>query len=150
MAMDGLKQARLSIPLTQKQLADAMGVKHNTISDWETGRTSPDTEQIVALCSLLKVSADDLLRTKHDVPSLTMYEQRHIKKYRQCDAHGRGTVDMVLEREWQRSTGQVDTRDTLRVVARDQGTIELPAEAADALKKAALKKKQEKDNTGKD
>lgn len=61
-----LKKYRNKAGLTQRQLADVVGVKHNTISDWESGRTSPDTDDIVLLCETLMISADALLGTVHD------------------------------------------------------------------------------------
>jgi len=58
-----LRKYRKLAGMTQRQLAEAVGVKHNTISDWETGRTSPDTSEIVLLCNALAISADMLLGT---------------------------------------------------------------------------------------
>ncbi len=33
-----IRKARLKKGWTQKQLAEAIGVKHNSISDWENGK----------------------------------------------------------------------------------------------------------------
>jgi SOS-response transcriptional repressor LexA len=35
---------------------------------------------------------------------LNQHERAHIGKYRKCDDHGRGTVDIVLDREYERSS----------------------------------------------
>jgi len=61
-----LKSIRQSKSLTQRQLADLVGVQHNTISDWENMRTSPDTDEIRKLCNALMVSADELLGTQKE------------------------------------------------------------------------------------
>ena len=38
-----LKKARKRCGLTQRQLANLVGAKHNSVSNWETGQNEPDT-----------------------------------------------------------------------------------------------------------
>ena len=47
--------------LTQKQLADLVGVSDKTISKWETGRGIPDTVIMGELCKVLGISINELL-----------------------------------------------------------------------------------------
>ena len=47
--------------LTQKQLADLVGVSDKTISKWETGRGIPDTAIMNNLCDVLGISINELL-----------------------------------------------------------------------------------------
>ena len=47
--------------LTQKQLADLVGVSDKTISKWETGRGIPDTAIMSELCNVLGISVNELL-----------------------------------------------------------------------------------------
>lgn len=47
--------------LTQKQLADRVGVSDKTISKWETGRGIPDTAIMGELCKELGISINELL-----------------------------------------------------------------------------------------
>lgn len=47
--------------LTQKQLADLVGVSDKTISKWETGRGIPDTAIMNELCQVLGISINELL-----------------------------------------------------------------------------------------
>ena len=47
--------------LTQKQLADLVGVSDKTISKWETGRGIPDTAIMYNLCEVLGISINELL-----------------------------------------------------------------------------------------
>ena len=61
---NSIKKYRNHAKMTQKQLADAVGVKHNTVSGWESDRTSPDTDAIILICDTLKISADMLLETE--------------------------------------------------------------------------------------
>ena len=55
-----LKIARENAGLSQKQLADELGVKVQTIGNWEGGRANPklDLDQTFKFCSLLKVTLD--------------------------------------------------------------------------------------------
>lgn len=56
-----IKKARLRAELTQKELADMINVKHNSISDWENDKTEPNVDNIADLCKALRVSPDQLL-----------------------------------------------------------------------------------------
>lgn len=47
--------------MTQKQLADKVGVSDKTISKWETGRGIPDTTIMSELCQALGISINELL-----------------------------------------------------------------------------------------
>ena len=47
--------------LTQKQLADKLGVSNKTISKWETGEGFPDITMIPKLSAIFNVSSDYLL-----------------------------------------------------------------------------------------
>ncbi|WP_252898733.1 helix-turn-helix transcriptional regulator [Secundilactobacillus odoratitofui] len=42
-----LQQTRLERELTQQNLATAMHVSRQTISNWETGRTYPDIDSLI-------------------------------------------------------------------------------------------------------
>jgi transcriptional regulator with XRE-family HTH domain len=47
--------------LTQKQLAEEIGVSDKAISRWETGRGMPDTSIMPDLCKVLDISINELL-----------------------------------------------------------------------------------------
>lgn len=65
-----LKESRRAKKLTQKQLAEQIGAKHNSVSDWERGYAMPDPDTIVDICEVLDVSASHLLPSKsHDAKS---------------------------------------------------------------------------------
>ena len=48
--------------MTQRELAEALGLSNRTISKWECGDGLPDLSNILPLCELLGVTADELLR----------------------------------------------------------------------------------------
>ena len=56
-----ISDARKAKGLTQKQLADEIGVSDKAVSRWETGRGLPDTGTMPALCKSLDMSVNDLL-----------------------------------------------------------------------------------------
>ena len=46
---------------TQMQLAEKLNITDRAISKWETGRAMPDSSIMLELCSVLKISVNDLL-----------------------------------------------------------------------------------------
>ena len=58
---DKLRQLRKEQQLTQKQLAELIGLRNSVISFYETGERIPSPEIIKKLASSLHVSADYLL-----------------------------------------------------------------------------------------
>lgn len=58
-----IKQARKTLGLTQRQLADIIGAKHNSISDWENDKNKPDPDTIELLLGALKINANDLFES---------------------------------------------------------------------------------------
>ena len=57
---ENLRAARKAAGLSQKELADAVGAKHNSVSNWEKGQNNPSQPTIEKLCGVLGVSANDL------------------------------------------------------------------------------------------
>ena len=57
-----IAERRRTLGLTQRALAEAMGVSNRTISKWECGEGLPELANILPLCALLGVTADELLR----------------------------------------------------------------------------------------
>ena len=58
---DRLKNARKLKGLTQKELADMINAKHNSVSNWENNHNKPDPDTIELLCGVLDVSPNYLL-----------------------------------------------------------------------------------------
>ena len=55
-----LKEARAESGLSQKQLADMVGVSRNTISSIETGQFNPTAKLALVLCIALDKKFEDL------------------------------------------------------------------------------------------
>lgn len=56
-----LKEARKNKKLTQKQLADLINAKHNSISNWENDQNKPDTDMVGFICGALDVTPSQLI-----------------------------------------------------------------------------------------
>ena len=56
-----LKNARIEMEYTQKQVAEKLGVVESCYANWEQGRTEPNISTLRQLSEILKVSVDDLL-----------------------------------------------------------------------------------------
>lgn len=70
-----IKTQRLLKELTQKQLADKIGVTDKAISRWETGRGLPDVSLLISLSEVLDVSVNELLIGER------IKEENKIEKY---------------------------------------------------------------------
>ena len=56
-----IKQARIDRNMTQMNLADAMGVSYQAVSNWERGNSMPDIAKLEDLCTVLGVTVEQLL-----------------------------------------------------------------------------------------
>ena len=59
--MKRLRAWRLRRFLTQKQLAEKVGVPYQTVQRWESGQSFPRPAKLRRLCEALEVTPDDLL-----------------------------------------------------------------------------------------
>lgn len=56
------KDIRLSLNLTQDDIAQKIGVKRSTVSMWETGESLPRADKLPELAKILGCTVDELLR----------------------------------------------------------------------------------------
>lgn len=66
---DKLKELRKNKNLTQKEIAEMLGIKQNSYSDWETGKNEPSLSNVVKLSSILNVTTDELLGINKSITS---------------------------------------------------------------------------------
>lgn len=69
--------------LTQKQLAEKIGVSNSRVSNWEQGLNRPDADILAAICVALDVSPSLLLGIQVTGDELTEQERRVLKAYRE-------------------------------------------------------------------
>lgn len=68
--------------LSQKELADLIGVSNSRISNWEQGINRPNADIISDLCRALDVSPSELLDIQISTDSLNEQERKLISAYR--------------------------------------------------------------------
>lgn len=77
-----IRQYREAQKLTQKQLAEQLGVSNTRISNWEQGLNRPDADILATLCRVLNVSPSELLDVHLSGDELNERERRVLKAYR--------------------------------------------------------------------
>lgn len=60
-----IAQMRKEQSLTQRQLADMIGISDKTVSKWETGSGLPEVSLLMPLCKILHISVNELLSGEH-------------------------------------------------------------------------------------
>lgn len=99
-----LRALRRQAGLSQRELAQRAGLDFSYISKVENGRLPPPAaDTIVLLCSLLGVSADDLLAATHKLPTEV---EEHVSASAAAQAFLREAQNLT-EDQWQQLTQTV-------------------------------------------
>ena len=69
--------------LSQKQLAEKIGVSNSRVSNWEQGLNRPDADILAAICVALDVSPSLLLGIQVTGDELSEQERKVLKAYRE-------------------------------------------------------------------
>ncbi len=91
---DKLKQRRTELKLTQQQLAEMVGAKKNTISNYECGISSPNEDTIITLMDALQCDANYLFDYKEPTqnnafdPPHTENEKKILEYFREFNEEG--------------------------------------------------------------
>ena len=89
--------------MSQKELAQKLGVVPSRVSNWETGANCPTIDILFEVCEILNVSINDIYGVYPNSKFVLTYdEQEIIKQYRELDDHGKEMVDFVLDTEYKR------------------------------------------------
>ena len=75
-----LKQLRESREVKQITLAHKLQVSNTTVSNWETGKRTPDLETIVRIATYFNVSTDYLLGREYKGDIVLRNHQKHNKE----------------------------------------------------------------------
>ena len=67
-----LRTLRLQFGLSQKQVADRIGVSPSIVSGYETGERTPSVDNLLALSYLFRVSTDYLLGKRNEAKKATV------------------------------------------------------------------------------
>lgn len=92
-----LKAARKQKCLSQAALGKLIGVRTQTISNWETGKSEPNLETINKLCEILDVPLRYFINEERVDYQLTLEESFVINKYRELNDDGKSIVINLLK-----------------------------------------------------
>ena len=80
---DKIKKYREDCGISQRELADTLGVSNTRVSNWEQGINRPDADMIGGICRALNVSPSHLLDVRLTDDDLTDRERAVVQAYRQ-------------------------------------------------------------------
>ena len=114
MGTDRIKQLRKQKGLTQKEMAEAVGVGVSTVAMWESGKRTPSFKLLNDLSDLFDKSIDYILGTSDDdrspklndaqIEQLGTWEIQSelidiLRQYLQLDEYGKMNIRSLLNRE---------------------------------------------------
>lgn len=88
-----IREARLAAKLTQKQLADMLGITDATLSGYETGNHDPKSKMLVEIAKVCNTTTDYLLGltdriARPDEDHLTADESKLLNTFRSFNSVG--------------------------------------------------------------
>lgn len=75
-----LQDLRKKKNISQEEMAEALNVSRQTISNWENSKSYPDILSLMTLCDIYKISLDDLFKDNQDL--LNNIRDNEMKKKR--------------------------------------------------------------------
>lgn len=78
-----IRKYRQELGISQKQLAEQIGVSNGRVSNWEQGLNRPDADILVEICQALEVSPSLLLGVKLSNDELSDVEWKIVRAYRE-------------------------------------------------------------------
>ena len=105
---------RIQKGLTLEELGNMVGVGKSTVRKWENGMiANMKRDKILKISEALATTPAYLMGWDEEdhIHTFSLYpeEQDHIKKYRELDSHGKEMVDFTLQKEWERSTAEINS-----------------------------------------
>lgn len=91
--------------LSQKELANLLGVRNTAISNWENGANSIDIDTLFKLCKILNIDINTIFGYKNKpISEYTISENENnlIENYRKLDTAGKNTIEVVLKSQIER------------------------------------------------
>ena len=91
-----IRKYREERKLSQKDLANLIGISNSRISNWEQGVNRPDADMLADICRALNVSPSELLDVHLCEDELTDKERKIIQSYR-TKTDLQKAVDILLD-----------------------------------------------------
>jgi len=93
---DILSNLLTSHNVTQKQLAEFLQIRQNTISDWKKNGNLPSGETAIKIANFFNVSLDYLLTGEEKNNVYSPDEIELISNYRSLQEHDKSTVRVII------------------------------------------------------
>ena len=77
---DNIKKARLQKGYNQEYVAQMLGVSRQAVSKWESGKSQPDTKNLLALAQLLDASVDQLIGQQPQISTPASAKHRFLRR----------------------------------------------------------------------
>ena len=108
-----LKSARKAKGFTQKELADKIGAKHNSVSDWENDKNKPDMDTLESICGVLDIAPGYIMGIKPDEEYGNIVESLMnepdildlIEEYRNLSDDDKNAICQIISSLSKRSSG---------------------------------------------
>ena len=80
-----IRKIRLAKGLTLKQLAEKLGVSHQSVEKWEKGITMPTGKRLLLLAEVLEVTQNQLYETeKNEEPDTVVISKMEYDRFQQA------------------------------------------------------------------
>lgn len=107
-----IKERRIQLGLKQEELANLISVSKGAVANYENGVSTPKIDIMYRLFDALHCDANylhqDSMASTYSSSCTPEEFEKIIKKYRSLDDFGKGTVDLILDRETLRIRSGVD------------------------------------------
>lgn len=128
---DRLTLLRKEKGLTREALADILKISKYTLRNYELSISEPGSVFLKQVSEYFDVSIDYLMGMTDEKEKIKPYnlkasEYSHIEKYRNLDDYGRETVDLILERESQRTSTIADQAERIAELEQPSKVTQLP------------------------
>jgi transcriptional regulator with XRE-family HTH domain len=92
---ENIRRKRETSKVSQKALAEALGIAENTVASWEKGKNIPPSDRVIGIAKFLKCSTDEILldeaerEVSEDVKAL-------FRRYNELDEHVKPMARNIL------------------------------------------------------
>ena len=76
-----IQELRIASGLTQRELAEKIGVKNYTVANWEQNRTEPSVRDLIDLANFFECSVDYLIGRENDFGQILIFKES-AKEYK--------------------------------------------------------------------
>lgn len=95
---DMIRTYRIKAQMSQQELADALGIHKNSVTQWESGRARPVLNIIPSLCKVLKISIPAFFGMDDPESELLPEEFHLIRGYRKISKRDRAILKNMLSK----------------------------------------------------